>query len=341
MSGIDFLLVAGVSLVVTLVLTYYQGFYRSIVRYMGMELIAVGLKVSIASAVVLGVIAQFSTIVVEPVRFAITYSTLCLLYFLGSRLVARYLLTRGGPGKERVIVYGAGEAGALLVLSMQDGGAYLPVALVDDKKSKQGKQVGGLRVHSRDNLPQLIEELRVSRILLALPLASRRRRSTILARLAKLNVHVQTIPDFNDLVTGKAKVDDIRDVEVEDLLGRVAVPPDQKLLHASVKGKVVMVTGAGGSIGSELCRQIIKLEQKAILLFDISEVALYNINKELCALSGSLDADCNIVPLIGLGTSSRSRAGDDAGIWREYRLPRRGLQTRSGCRTEHTGRCSQ
>ena len=255
----DFMLLAGTTLVATILLARQQGFYHSIVRYVGMELAVAGLIVATVSAAALGLVAHFSGLVVAPVRFAIAYGALLLLYILGSRFTARYFLNRRNPSRDRVIVYGAGESGARLVLAMQDGDAFLPVALVDDNKSMHGKMVGGLNVYPSLDLSRLIQEFSATRVLLALPSASRRRRQAIIASLAGLNLHVQTIPDFNDLVTGKARVDDIRDVDVADLLGREAVPPDKELLVASVTAKTVMVTGAGGSIGSELCRQIIKL----------------------------------------------------------------------------------
>jgi FlaA1/EpsC-like NDP-sugar epimerase len=121
----------------------------------------------------------------------------------------------------------------------------------------------------------------------------------VLERLSDFPVHVQTIPEIRDLITGQARVDDIRDVDVEDLLGRDAVPPDPKLLRKSIAGKTVMVTGAGGSIGSELCRQIIQLGPKTLVLYEISEIALYNIEKELCSVTETMDLPCEIVSLLG------------------------------------------
>jgi len=299
LSGIDFGLLAGLALVVTLLLAAHQGFYHSIVRYVGMDSAIAGLRVAGLSALVLAVVAQLSGMLVAPARFAVIYCALCVLYLLGSRFTARNLLNRHNQGRENVIVYGAGESGARVVLSMQDGDSFLPVALVDDNQNVHGKRVGGLRVHPSEQLNRLVEELGVRRVLLALPSASRRERQKIIASLEPLPVHVQTIPDFDDLVTGKAKVHDIRDVDVGDLLGREAVPPDHSLLQASVAGKTVMITGAGGSIGSELCRQIIRLQPKMIVVFELSEVALYTIDKELRKLSRRLNFDCEVVALLG------------------------------------------
>ncbi|MHC4707651.1 MAG: polysaccharide biosynthesis protein [Planctomycetota bacterium] len=299
LSAADIMPLAAATLVVTVLLARYQGFYHSIVRYVGMDLAVAGLKVVIPSAATLAAVAYYFQLSAAPVRLAIAFGALYFLYLLGSRFTAQYCLNRRNSSRERVIVYGAGESGARLVLAMQDGNSFLPVALVDDKESMRNKRVGGCRVYPSDDLSRLIEQLGVTRVLLALPTASRRRRHSIITKLERLAIHVQTIPDFNDLVTGKARVDDIRDVDVEDLLQRDAVPPDQKLLTASVTRKSVMVTGAGGSIGSELCRQILKLRPKMIVLFEISEVALYNIEKELQKLSRKLGIECDVVALLG------------------------------------------
>jgi len=299
--GTNFILLIGITLVVTILLAWYQGFYHSIVRYVGMDSAAAGLKVASISSATLAVTAYSFNLIVAPNRFAIVYGVLCLLYLLGSRYTARYFLNLRYPSRERVIVYGAGESGArlVMVMAMHEGDAFLPVALVDDKKALHGKMVGGLQVYPHHELRELIQKFNVTRILLALPSTSRRRRQEIINSLEGLNVHVQTIPSFNDLVTGKARVDDISDVDVEDLLDREAVPPDETLLKASVTGKTVMVTGAGGSIGSELCFQILKLRPKALILFEMSELALYNIEKKLKRLSDKLGIDSDVMALLG------------------------------------------
>src|SRR5690606_14141381 len=157
----------------------------------------------------------------------------------------------------------------------------------------------GVEVYSPSHIERLIHETDATRVLLAMPSASRRTRRMVLERLSDFPVHVHAIPEIRVLVTGKPRVDDIRDVDVEDLLCRDAVPPDSKLLRASISGKTVMVTGAGGSIGSELCRLILELGPKSLDLYEISEIALYNIGKELRGIAESLDLKCEIVLLIG------------------------------------------
>jgi FlaA1/EpsC-like NDP-sugar epimerase len=297
----NFMLLIGVTLVVTVLLAWHQDFYHSIVRYVGMDAVVAGLKVAIVSATTLAVITYFFDLIVVPIRFSIVYAVLCLLYLLGSRYTARYFLNLRHPSRERVIVYGAGDSGArlVMVMAMYKGDAFLPVALVDDKKALHGKMVGGLQVYPSQKLRELIHKFSATCILLALPSISRRRRQAIIINLESLNVRVQTVPSFNDLVSGKARVDDISDVDVEDLLDRDAVPPDETLLKASITGKTVMVTGAGGSIGSELCFQILKLRPKTLVLFEMSELALYNIEKKLKKLSDKLGIDSGVMALLG------------------------------------------
>jgi FlaA1/EpsC-like NDP-sugar epimerase len=260
--------------------------------------------VSIASGVTLSVVllGLFErTIGARDVpwsAFAI-YWALALLYVGGSRFFVRHLLNGHGRRATRVAIYGAGEAGAQLASSLKARGDYLPVAYIDDDRKLHGSYVDGIEVFDADELPSLIERLEITRILLALPRASRRRRREILRGLESLHVHLQTVPEISDVVAGRARVDDIRDVDVADLLGRDAVPPNVTLLDACIRGKSVMVTGAGGSIGSELCRQIVRLGPSRLVLFEMSELALYSIDRELRQLAEHGELLVEIVPLIG------------------------------------------
>ena len=179
------------------------------------------------------------------------------------------------------------------------GDDYLPVAIVDDKAELHGKRIHGLRVHSPERLEQLVTERGATGVLLAIPSASRRHRSQVLQRLSEFPVHVQTMPEIRDIVSGKARLDDIREVDVEDLLGRNPVPPNPELMDACIKGKVVMVTGAGGSIGSELCYQILKLAPERLVLFELSETALYSIERKIRRHAQEKGIDCDIVALLG------------------------------------------
>jgi FlaA1/EpsC-like NDP-sugar epimerase len=295
----DGLLLTASTLAVTHLMARFLGFYHSIVRYLGMGLLVAGAKVAVGSAVALALIGWYSGLTAQPVRLAVVYAAFCGLYLVGSRYMAQYYLVRRGSDKGNAIIYGAGESGARVLQAMQGHNDFHPVAFVDDDPAVQDKHVNGLRVYPRASLAELIKKHSVSAVLLALPSASRRRRQQIIASLEELPVHVQTVPDFNDLISGRARVDDIREVDVEDLLSRAPVAPEDTLMQSTLLGKSVMVTGAGGSIGSELCRQILRVGPATLVLFELSEVALYNIDKEMRALADKLDVDCDIVPLLG------------------------------------------
>jgi FlaA1/EpsC-like NDP-sugar epimerase len=208
-------------------------------------------------------------------------------------------LSRRNANREAVIIYGAGSGGAQLVSALVGGDDYLPVAIVDDNVEMHGKRIHGLTVYSPDKLEQLVAERRATGVLLAIPSASRHRRRLVLQRLSEFPVRVQTMPKIRDIVSGKARVDDIKDVDVQDLLGRDAVPPNLKLMDACIKGKVVMVTGAGGSIGSELCYQILKLAPSRLILFEVSEAALYSVERKARKAAKKKKIDCDIVALLG------------------------------------------
>lgn len=294
-------LVSSITALTAIFIAWRQDLYRSVVRYMGVDLILAGAATAIGAAVTGGVICYLLGGTFAPVRWAVAYSALALIYISGSRYCARAFLinTSGRLAAESVIIYGAGDAGAQLAISLQSGGEFSPVAMVDDDPALFGKKVQGLVVYPPTMIETLTKRTGAARILLAIPNASRRRRRKVLVRLSEFPVHVQTMPDVKDLVSGKARVDDISDVAVDDLLGRDPVPPNPRLLDACVKRKNVMVTGAGGSIGSELCRQILRLNPVRLVLFELSEPALYSIERKLKRLAVELDSDTEIVALLG------------------------------------------
>jgi FlaA1/EpsC-like NDP-sugar epimerase len=184
-------------------------------------------------------------------------------------------------------------------MSLQNGDDFLPVAILDGNPRMQGKKVRGLEVYPPSQIESLCRKLDVKRVLLAMPSARGHSRRKVLENLSEFPVHVQTIPDFGDIVSGKARVEDLSDVDVIDLLGRDPVPANPQLLEACITGKSVMVTGAGGSIGSELCRQILALNPKRLILLEISEPALYSINRKLEDTALKLGSDCELVALLG------------------------------------------
>jgi FlaA1/EpsC-like NDP-sugar epimerase len=275
------------------------GFYRSVVRFMGFELVAAAFKtltfVSVASLLCIATVDTWP----DAVRASATFWLLSMVYVVGSRLTVGWLLRTRSAAGDRVVIYGAGDAGAHLVSALQGRGEFVPIGFIDDSATLRGAVINGLEVHAPQSLPSLIDEFGVSRVLLALPSISRRRRLEIINQLEQLPVHVQTMPDTADLAAGNARVDQIREVDITDLLGRDPVPPKPKLLDACIRGKSVMVTGAGGSIGSELCRQITQLGPKRLVLLDLSEAALYTIDQTLQDLAQRSGLGVEVVALIG------------------------------------------
>ena len=293
------LVISAAAVLVGIPVHWAFGLYASIVRYMGLSLIVVGLRTTFFVTAIVMTIGAVAGILSAPIRVGVVFWAFSLILVVGGRLAARMFLSRRNINREAVIIYGAGRGGAGLVSALIGGDDYLPIALVDDNAELHGKRIHGLRVHSPERLEHLVTEKGATGVLLAMPSASRRRRREVLQRLSEFPVHVQTMPEIRDIVSGKARLDDITDVDVEDLLGRNAVPPNPKLMDACIKGKVVMVTGAGGSIGSELCYQILKLAPARLVLFELSEAALYTIESGIRRHAEKKDIDCDIVALLG------------------------------------------
>ena len=288
-------------ILVSLPIFVRAGLYRAVIRFLGHQAVfAVALAVAV-SAVILGIAGEIFKVASLAWSVVAIYSCVALLYVAGSRFVVRYYLLRRyiQPTVARVAIYGAGDAGAHLSTMLLTTRSFNPVLFVDDNKSLHGRMVNGIKVHSPDHLPILIRANGIDRILLAVPSLTRRRRHEILTQLENLGVHVQTVPDIEQLVTGRANLADLREVDIADLLGRDAVPPKAGLFDACIRDRVVLVTGAGGSIGSELCRQIIGLGPKRLILFEMSELALYNIERELRAFAEKNSSSVELVGLIG------------------------------------------
>ncbi|MGK0372962.1 MAG: FlaA1/EpsC-like NDP-sugar epimerase, partial [Glaciecola sp.] len=257
------------------------GLYRAVIRYMSNHaMIAIIWGVSL-SALVLSVVG-FALQAPIPRSVPIIYWCLALIFVGGSRMVVRSIVHRNiMKEKERVIIYGAGKSGLQLSSILFHAKQLQPIAFIDDDTSKHGSILNGLSVYSPDVITEVVSKYGAKRVLLALGHAPRSKRSLIIRQLEPLPVVIQTIPQINDVVSGKARIEEIRDVEIEDLLGRDEVSADKELLSDCITGKAIMVTGAGGSIGSELCRQIIRLKPSKIVLFELSEFALYQIEQEI------------------------------------------------------------
>ena len=202
-------------------------------------------------------------------------------------------------GSRKVLIYGAGESGRQLLHALNHGANYEVYAFIDDDVVLRNTLINGRPVFHSDNLESLVKEQRIAQVLLAVPSASAERRREIINSLVGIPVHVRTVPKISELVGGRASVNQIQDVDLDDLLGRDPVPPHPELIDSCIHDKVVMVTGAGGSIGSELCRQIMASAPRELVLLDISEFALYNIEQELKALCHEEDYRFPVVTLLG------------------------------------------
>ncbi len=281
------------------------GLYRALVLYMGLQsgfLILQGVTVAsslFAASYFFVKTPESSDLSILPIFWMIA-----LLLIGGVRFLAKVLLQsliQNFRPKEPVIIYGAGSSGMQLLVALQNGDQYLPVAFVDDSHNMLGNTVHGIRVYSPNSLYELIESYSVRQIFLAIPSATHGERKEILNRLEHLPVHVKTVPDLFDMVSGKVGVDEIREIDIEDLLGRDIVPPNPELLGACITGQSVMVTGAGGSIGSELCRQIIEINPYRLVLLDSFEFGLYKLEAELVKKLQSVEGGdrIEIVALLG------------------------------------------
>ncbi|MCB1715434.1 MAG: polysaccharide biosynthesis protein [Candidatus Competibacteraceae bacterium] len=291
-----------ISLALVLPICWGIGLYRSVLRYAGYELFYTIFKgVTIA---VLLVIASWAMLRIALVPRAVwfIYWFIVVALISGSRLLLRdYLLRRfAGEGiRKPVIIYGAGVAGVQLAMALRHDPEYSPVAFVDDNTELQGSVVLGLKVSAPDQLARLIERDQAEAVLLAIPSASRRQRRNILAHLTGLPVRLMVMPSLTELASGTKRIDDLRAVDVEDILGRDPIKPHPVLLAACIRNKAVLVTGAGGSIGTELCRQIIQLGPRRLVLFEVSEFALYRIEQELRTLCKSLAHPPELIAVLG------------------------------------------
>jgi FlaA1/EpsC-like NDP-sugar epimerase len=276
-----------------------SGLYRAVVRYIGMQVLMSIVAGVSCSAIVLWGIGATPLAPSIPVSVVAIFWLIALVWVAATRIIARWALTPLRADETRVVIYGAGDAGAQLSMALSSGRQFVLLGYADEKRSLQGTLMNGVPVISPEQLPGFVKRYRVERILLAVPSASRRRKADILRRLESLNLHVQSVPDLRDVVSGRAKVGELREIEAADLLGRDPVPPDRQLLDECIRGKSVMVSGAGGSIGSELCRQIVLLAPKRLVLFEISEIALYHIERELRAIADSHRIAVEIYAILG------------------------------------------
>ncbi|BFN28975.1 UDP-N-acetyl-alpha-D-glucosamine C6 dehydratase [Pseudomonas sp. SCT] len=290
------------------------GMYRAVMRYFGNDALMAIVKAVSLSALSLSLAVYWHTDAPKliPRSMVFNYWWLSLVLVGGLRLIMRHYfmgnwftpasLTKfksRDAGLTKVAIYGSGAAGNQLVAALRLGRVMRPVAFIDDDPNLYNRSIAGLQVYSAKHIGQMVEDTGAVEILLAIPSATRARRRQILEMLEHYPLHVRSVPGFMDLASGKVQVDDIQEVDIADLLGRDAVPPVQELLEKCIRGQIVMVTGAGGSIGSELCRQIIASQPAVLLLFEHCEFNLYSIHLELERRIEREAFSTRLVPILG------------------------------------------
>ncbi|WP_303285429.1 nucleoside-diphosphate sugar epimerase/dehydratase [Marinobacter sp. SS8-8] len=292
-------IVAAITVVFTIVVFIRLGLYRAVIRFLGDKALLTIIYGVFASALAL-IITGYLLQVPIPRSVPIIYGALAFVFVSGTRLGVRMLVNHPHQrNKEAVAIIGAGETGMALASALRQGMEYRPVVFVTFNKANHKSMIDGLPVVSIDLIAKNMLKYGVRRILLALDPNSRVDRKKLLKQLEPLSIPVQTVPSVSELVAGQARINDIRDLEIEDLLGRDPVQPDNAIVAASLYGKSVMVTGAGGSIGSELCRQIIRHRPKVLVLFEQSEFSLYAIERELQSINRIEGLDVALHPLLG------------------------------------------
>lgn len=317
-------LAVGLSLALALPVFIVSGLYRAIFRYAGWAaLVAVARAVFVYGVLYAGVLVILALPGV-PRTLGLLQPPLLLLTVGASRAFARfwlsglYLSQLQRNALPKVLIYGAGSAGRQLAAAIANSMEMRAIGYLDDDDRLHGQVLNGLRIYNPSELEHWMQRLDVSDVLLAIPSVSRQRRNEIFDLTRRANVSVRTLPGVMDLAQGRVKISDLRELDIEDLLGRNAVPPNAVLLGKSIRGKVVLVTGAGGSIGSELCRQIIKSVPTKLLLVEMSEFALYTVHQELLKLvSDRGQADVSLVPLLA-SVRDEDRMREIMGTWQPH-----------------------
>lgn len=285
---------------VTVLCASILGMYQAVIRFIGTKTIILSLaSVTISSAVLAVFIFVFDFALPRSVPgiFWAIASILLLSVRFGFRAIFRHFYSTRFC--EPVIIYGAGTSGRQLASSLIHGDKYTPVAFIDDNQKLWGQDIQGIKVYAPASVEYIVEAYDVKRVLLAMAKTLGCNRNKIIKSLEHIAVKVQTIPSSSELISGDVSIEEIRDVDVNDLLGRQLVSPNAKLLQACIKGKSVLVTGAGGSIGSELCRQVIKHKPVRLVLLELNEYSLYRIEKELTKVSELNGYHIDVIPLLG------------------------------------------
>jgi len=316
-NNLIWLIVLGAPIIAIPIFAYF-GLYLAVVRYIGFKALWSVLQAVSLYSLVWGIaglmIMVGSQDYVLPRSLIFINWMLAILCIGGARLAARFVFSTNFELKDkdnnlssnkrcRVLIYGAGDAGVQLVSALEGSREYHLVGFVDDSKDLNGNQIKGLNVSSTQDIGEVIDNLKVKEVLIAMPNISRSQRLSIIDQLEPFKVVVRILPSVLEMAQGKLSIDDLREVNIKDLLGRNTASPNKELLGKNITNKVVMVTGAGGSIGAELCRQVVLLKPKALILYETNEFSLYTIEKELS--SNNYDS-LDIFPILG-NVNNKSR----------------------------------
>jgi FlaA1/EpsC-like NDP-sugar epimerase len=300
------------------------GLYRAIFRYAGLPALMTVLKAVAMYAVIYGFAFTWVGVPGVPRSVGLLQPLLLLLGVTLSRAFVRYWLGGiyqgivGRSGLPQVLIYGAGSAGRQLAAALKTSPELVVVGLLDDDDRLHGQVLNGLKIYDPAEIVHVVNKFRVTQVFLAMPSVSRARRNEILELVRAAHVQVRTLPGVMDLAQGKVQVSDLKELDIEDLLGRDPVPPNPLMLAKNITGKVVMVTGAGGSIGSELCRQIVKAGPAALLLVELTEFALYAIEHELqSAMAEEGVPTFRLVPLLA-NVRDASRMAEILRTWKPH-----------------------
>ncbi len=305
------------SLLISLPIFYLFGLYKSIYRHSGPYALLKVLRAIFVYSIFYLSSISFIGIRGIPRTIGIIQPFILLICMVSWRIILRFflgLIINKNFKQNKItkaLVYGCGQSGRQLVRAMQDSSEILIKGFIDDDNRKQGFYIDGKRIYSPNNLQKIIERKNITLILLALPSIDRKKRNMIIRNLSRYKVAVRTIPGIAELAKGKSYTDFV-DLDIDDLLGRIQVEPFQELMKKNIYKKTILVTGAGGSIGSELCRQIIKLEPKKILLIEMSEFGLYSIHSEIEQLKSS---NIEVIPLLG-SVQDIKRMKEIISIWK-------------------------
>ncbi len=293
----------GLTTIASIIIFIRLGLYRAVVRFMAER--AFGSLMIGSSLSALTLATSSFLLQAQMPRSAVIIYLFCVLIFIGApRLFIRAIVSQMNKnGTEQVLIYGAGQQGIALANSLMTSDKFRPLAFIDDNKKKQKSIIHGLRVYSSNELDDLLDEQvskgQSKKVLLALGSASSSKRKRLLEQLASKKVEVLTTPSVNDIISGKAKIEEVKKVDIEDLLGRDPVPPRSELIQQCITDQVVAVTGAGGSIGSEICRQVVIQKPKKLVLIELNEYSLYAIEQELNQLKEAKGLELDIISILG------------------------------------------